>query len=356
MATRLVQQSSLHLSSPANNATDVWDNEFEITYSGTISGHRLYINGELYDEWTQDGVNLLSPHTITLSRDKLTEGENYTWTVSLRDAGDDSTWVDAEEIWSFTTYSLANHITIDDISPENGADCPLWPGYGIFIQYKKTGDMPLTNQLYLDGEYEADFETSFGYWDYETETSPDISLGEHTWSIYANKYWTKTVIKISEDYTFNVVGPPEKPINPTPANGATDVTLDQATISWEDGGGATSYNVYYGENEEGLTLVSEGQSETSFTITGIDYGSPFEYVVSRAWRIDAINEYGTTTGDVWTFTTIKLNPPLATGLSLDSGGGNEGTGTTGTPTGENNIITIKRLVAAAANTIWYEDI
>jgi len=149
---------------------------------------------------------------------------------------------------------------------------------------------------------------------------------------------------------------PKKPINPTPANGATDVTLDQATISWEDGGGATSYNVYYGENEEGLTLVSEGQSETSFTITGIDYGSPFEYVVSRAWRIDAINEYGTTTGDVWTFTTIKLNPPLATGLSLDSGGGNEGTGTTGTPTGENNIITIKRLVVAAANTIWYEDI
>jgi len=157
-------------------------------------------------------------------------------------------------------------------------------------------------------------------------------------------------------YTFTTVGLPEKPINPSPANAATNVTLDQSTITWEDGGGATSYNVYYGENEAGLTLVSEGQAGLSFTISGITYGSPFNYVISRTWRIDAINESGTTTGDVWVFTTIKLAPPLPTGLSLDSGGGNEGTGTTGTATGENNTITIKKLVVAANSKIWYENI
>lgn len=146
-------------------------------------------------------------------------------------------------------------------------------------------------------------------------------------------------------------GAPEKPINPTPTNEASDITLDQATITWEDGGGATSYDVYYGENEAGLTLVSEGQAETSFTITGIDYGPPFDYVISRTWRIDAVNAAGTTTGDVWTFTTIAFDPPLPTGITLDAGGD-----PTGTPTGENNMFTVKRLIIAANNKIFYEDV
>lgn len=148
-----------------------------------------------------------------------------------------------------------------------------------------------------------------------------------------------------------VLSVPEKPINPTPTNAATNITLDQATISWEDGGGATSYDVYYGQNEGGLTLVSEGQTETSFTITGVSYGSPFDYITSRTWRIDAVNAAGTTTGDVWTFTTIAFDPPLPTGVTLD-GSGNP----TGTPTGVNTMITVRRLVVAANSKIWYEDI
>jgi len=144
---------------------------------------------------------------------------------------------------------------------------------------------------------------------------------------------------------------PEKPINPAPVNAADDVTLDQATIEWEDGGGATSYDVYYGENEAGLTLVSEGQAGTSFTITGIDYGSLFDYLVTRSWRIDAVNEVGTTTGDVWTFTTLAFLPPLPTGVTLDGDGL-----PTGTASGLNNMITNKRLIVAAANKIFYESV
>ena len=43
-----------------------------------------------------------------------------------------------------------------------------------------------------------------------------------------------------------------------------------------------------------------------------------------------------TTGDAWSFIVIAFNPPL--------------------PTGENNMFTVRRLVAAAKNTIWIEDI
>jgi len=119
-----------------------------------------------------------------------------------------------------------------------------------------------------------------------------------------------------------------KPTNPSPPDGASNVTLGQATVlSWDSGEGATSYNVYYGENEEGLTLVSAGQLGTSYINTDVDYE------VNRAWRVDAINGSAIATGDVWTFSTISFYPPT---------------------TGE--VPTHKRLVAAAENTIWYEDI
>ena len=101
----------------------------------------------------------------------------------------------------------------------------------------------------------------------------------------------------------------------------------------------------------GLALVSEGQVGLSFTITGIDYGSPFEYLVSRAWRIDAINDAGTTTGDVWTFAAMAFDPPLPSGVTLDENGN-----PTGDATGENNMMTVRRLIAAAQNKIFYENV
>ena len=146
-------------------------------------------------------------------------------------------------------------------------------------------------------------------------------------------------------------GAPTKAKTPIPTNAADDVTLDQATITWEDGGGATSYDVYYGEDAGSLSLVSGGQTELSFSIDDIDYGSPFEYLISRTWRIDSINAVGVTTGDTWTFACIAFYPPLPSGVTLDEEGE-----PTGDPTGLNFMTAIRRLVAAAENKIWYEDI
>lgn len=46
----------------------------------------------------------------------------------------------------------------------------------------------------------------------------------------------------------------------------------------------------------------------------------------------------------------SFDPPLPSGVTLVDGV------PTGTPTGESNMITIRKLVAAADNKIWYEDI
>lgn len=168
---------------------------------------------------------------------------------------------------------------------------------------------------------------------------------------------------------------PEKATTPSPSDAATDVTLDQATVSWTAGDGALSHNVYYGTESGNLSLISEEQAGTSFTITGITDGSPFEYVITRYWRIDEVNDDGTTTGDEWSFTTIRLDPPSI--IIWYSDGPfyyrllPDENGDYGSPPPDgvedidyevldgylpNFINTNRRLVAATKNSIFYEDI
>ena len=156
-------------------------------------------------------------------------------------------------------------------------------------------------------------------------------------------------------------GVPSKATTPAPTDAAADVTLDQATLTWEDGGGADTYNVYYGTTSGSLSLVSEGQAGKSLIVTGITNGSPYGYEVTRYWRIDSINAAGTTTGDEWSFTTIVFDQ-LKTSYMLIPGGNGSGPydsppGAEGTDwryTGENAMTHVERLVAAANNKIWYE--
>jgi hypothetical protein len=60
---------------------------------------------------------------------------------------------------------------------------------------------------------------------------------------------------------------------------------------------------------------------------------PFDYNTEYQWRIDSVNAQGTTTGDTWSFTTLVFTPPTVAVFQV-----------------------IKRLVAAAADTFWYEDL
>ena len=115
---------------------------------------------------------------------------------------------------------------------------------------------------------------------------------------------------------------------------------------------AETYDVYFDRADgEGLELIAVDISDLEQAIA---FG-PFDYNTGYSWRVDAVNEYGTTTGDVWTFTSIKFDPPLPSGVTLTDVPGEEGE-PTGTPTGENAVIRVSRLVAAAHNKIWYEDL
>lgn len=97
--------------------------------------------------------------------------------------------------------------------------------------------------------------------------------------------------------------PPTKATNPTPANSATEVDFSAFGLSWDDGGNSDSYDVYIGDTGS-LTKVSSEQVGTTYTTTLVEIqsvigSSPIEQKIY--WRIDSINENGTTTGDEWNF-------------------------------------------------------
>lgn len=99
-----------------------------------------------------------------------------------------------------------------------------------------------------------------------------------------------------------------------------------------------TYEIYFREQGDSWELIGVAQAGTELVL---DFGT-LDYNKTYEWRVDATNEYGTTTGDTWNFGTIVLDPPSWN---------NAGAGI-----GDNNMVTLRRLVAAANSKIWYEDI
>ena len=186
----------------------------------------------------------------------------------------------------------------------------------------------------VSGEYHFDFDSADGY---------------ANGTCY---YWNGSdYVAQNGDINFKIYGTglaPGKPTNPSPTDDATNITLDESLLSWDASDpAADTYEVYFRVQGNDWDLVGEAQAGVEWAI---DFGT-LNYGVTYEWRIDATNVYGTTTGDTWTFSSIVFDPPLPTGVTLD-GDGNP----TGTPTGENNMYTVKRLVTAARNKIFYENV
>jgi len=126
---------------------------------------------------------------------------------------------------------------------------------------------------------------------------------------YVSKVWFDDIV-IAKEYIGPISTtpvPPGKASNPDPGNGATDISVD-ADLSWTAGSGSTSSDVYFGTTSPGA--YQGNQTATTFEPGTLDYDTPYY------WRIDEINAEGTTTGDVWTFTTesLSLNLPWTDGF------------------------------------------
>ena len=110
---------------------------------------------------------------------------------------------------------------------------------------------------------------------------------------------------------------PAKTTIPSPAHEATGVSRT-VTLNWSSTSGATSYLVYFGtDSSPGSDELQGEQSGTAFEPdTTLAYGTTYY------WRVDSRNAGGTTTGDVWSFTTEVLPPPKATEPQPEDGATN----------------------------------
>ena len=126
--------------------------------------------------------------------------------------------------------------------------------------------------------------------------------------------------------------PPEKATNPSPTNEATGASLSQATITWTAGVGADYEKVYCGPCDS-LVLKDGHNTDESYSLASY---VPFDYGETFCWRIDSVNDDGTTTGDTWSFTTYSFAPPTIANSAIKN--------------------RKKLLVAMAENRFWYEDI
>ena len=169
----------------------------------------------------------------------------------------------------------------------------------------------------------------------EKSWSPDFILDlstTYTWKVVAIYGETE---ETSPEWTFETrdisfyLSPP---INPTPDIDATGVPVRTAALTWENGGGATSYDVYFREGTTGdfTKLTTTSTAALTKAVSGL------KYTTAYTWRVDAHNQWGTVAGTEWAFTVFALIPPL--------------------PTGQNAMATVRRLAAVANNAFWYESI
>ncbi|OHB44042.1 MAG: hypothetical protein A2Y13_02255 [Planctomycetes bacterium GWC2_45_44] len=101
--------------------------------------------------------------------------------------------------------------------------------------------------------------------------------------------------------------------SPSPANGATGVSLTP-TLSWTAGNGASSHNVYFG------TDSTPDETEYIGNQAGTTYApGTLSSLTTYYWRIDEVGPGGTTTGTVWSFTTLM--PTFVAAGAVTSGTG-----------------------------------
>lgn len=269
--------------------------------------------------------------------------------------------------------ALPATFNLSDLSPDEGTTHAIVSSITVMF-YKPlfTGTYTMGCKVLQPGDEWSDYITEDVIWAGETTqiitfTFPggvNVSISHNRFEVglaardgpayttYAAYDTTDTYFVVEGEWSIEEDPLPGKPTTPSPADSASDVTLSSTTGTWVSGGDTDSYNVYYGTLSGFLELVEEDVTDLSLALVE---GNFSVYGRISYWRVDAVNAQGTTQGDEWVFTTMLFYPPLPTGVTLDHSGG-EGGVPTGTPTGESNMMTVRKLVVAAENKIYYENI
>ncbi|MCB2154986.1 choice-of-anchor D domain-containing protein [bacterium] len=224
--------------------------------------------------------------TLYTPSPSLNPGTTYLWRV---DAENPFGYVTGDE-WYFTTYptpeSAYNPSPYDgqiDVSPTSG----LFWSYGAYtdsfdVYFGTSEPLPLVSD-----------HQSWSY--YYPPMNPQET---YLWRIDSNGPGGTTT---GATWSFTTSGPPQQAINPSPADWATSQPRE-LLLTWQNGGGATSYDVYFGDTFPPIYRQSVSFEE-------FDPG-PLALDTTYFWRIDSVSSSGVTTGNTWRFSTVVVGPPV----------------------------------------------
>jgi hypothetical protein len=172
---------------------------------------------------------------------------------------------------------------------------------------------------------------------YYASDDGDLPDGYYWWTFYPvyqdTEYHFGGVIEVTDgsgDITEWELDPespdPGQATSPSPADNATGLPTTPFSLSWSGGDPAADMYVwYFGETSGDLALQGVLASPEAQVPHAMTQGA--EYF----WRVDTVLGGKVTQGVEWSFTTYAFTPPA-------------------------DVVTHRRMVAAADNKIWYEDL
>ena len=181
-------------------------------------------------------------------------------------------------------------------------------------------------KMYIEDDYYENLSNPTALYTTATSnifTSEELADGLYV-SLTAARYtawYTGLCKEIFNGVKVQYLYPPTQAISPSPANGATGVSIT-ADLSWTAGVDATSHDVYFGTNQTNVTNATHASAEYKGNQAGTSYvPGTLTNKMTYYWRIDEVGSGGTTTGTVWSFTTIAAVPTFVAAGAVTSGTG-----------------------------------
>jgi len=315
---------------------------------GTTDGDTL----AAHPTWTEREITFDVPY-------ELVEGTQYAIVIRALDFDYSPTgpfvfWVETSGAGGYTSGTQFN-------STNSGSS---WTSYSPDMWFKTKAD-GVEKDTYTFGDVGTQFTIDF-IWNSQTFT-PGSTYEISSVVLKLCRYLAPGEITVSIK-AVEVAPTPQKVTTPSPIDTYTDMTLDWQQFTWvadEDAPDEEVYNVYWGTTSGDLDLIAlevpllsiASSYLTAVAGTGV-------YSRTYYWRVDTYwpSTDETAVGDEWSFTTIAFDQPKVSYVLITGGSGSgpydDPPGVEGTDwryTGENNLVTLRRLVAAANNKIWIEN-
>ena len=269
------------------------------TYSPWLDQYEIDADSQFTLDYTMNSFTVIGTNTGVASGSNtsvvwadLLDGTEYEWFVEVTDTALNT---QVGPTWSFT--AIENPYQATNPSPSHGAT-----------------DIAIETDLgWQAGVGASRHDVYFGI-DPDPRTQQAVNLDTNSYdpgslNTSTTYYWAVDeldsgggLLAAGATWSFTTASAPGQASGPNPTDDATDVAID-TVLNWTAGTDTTTHDVYFGENASSLPLLSEGQTETTFVPGSLEYATAYY------WRIDEVGPGGTTTGSVWSFTTLPSPPP-----------------------------------------------